>query len=343
MSLAQKTFQAVKSIVEKGMCIKNERQLIIYDRQSKLSSLLADAYKEHMPKADFIDFDTTEKSVIQEKLESLESGDTVILVQSTNFRLDNFRIRLNLFNRGIGCLEHAHLAYIYEHEYETYVDAVAFRGDYYKDLGLYLKEKLDLDSEVKIESYDGSLLTFGAMEDSKLNTGLFAEQKSRGGAAMCGEVFSEAQDFSTVNGEMSIFCYPGDDLRIIQCEPFKVQVKESFISSHDPKCPKDFRENILDRIEKDEKRGGVFMRELGFGLNPAITKEKTVADVNAFERMAGVHVSLGMKHQIYRNKFKKEVIQRYHIDIFVDTKRVFIDDELIFENGKYLFDSLKIR
>ena len=337
MSLQQKALEITRDILDKQMAVQSEPQVLVYDRQSKLAELLADAYMGNMPEAQHINFDETDPKEIQSTLLGLPEGATVILVQSKNFRLDNFRIRLNLFNQGVGCLEHTHLHYIYEDQYDTYLEALRFRGGYYKALGAWLKEKLDACEELKIISKDGSELAFGPMEDAKVNHGLFAEQKNRGGGAMTGEVFSEARDFSTVNGEMSIYCYPGEDLRINHCEPFKVKVNESYVTCDDEKCPDYFRTEILERIETNENMGGVFMREAGFGLNPAITKEKDLADVNAFERIAGFHVSLGMKHQVYRKKFGKDKVQRYHIDIFVDVDRMEIDGETIFENEAYVF------
>jgi len=47
---------------------------------------------------EIINFDEIENNILKDKLMRLESGSTVILVQSTNFRLDDFRLRLNLKN-----------------------------------------------------------------------------------------------------------------------------------------------------------------------------------------------------------------------------------------------------
>lgn len=337
MNLQIKALEITKDILTKQMAVKDEPQILVYDRQSPLAELLADAYIANMPNAKHLNFDEHDPKEIQTRLMALPKGATVILVQSKNFRLDDFRIRLNLFQQGVGCLEHTHLYYMYEHQFDTYLEALRYRGDYYKALAKWIKDKLDVCKEFRVVSKNGSILTFGPMEDTKVNHGIFCEQVNRGGGAMTGEVFSEAKDFSTVNGEMSIYCYPGEDLRIVKCEPFTLKIKNSFITCDDPKCPEDFKKNILERITENENMSGVFMREAGFGLNPAISKEKDLADVNAFERIAGFHVSLGMKHQIYRQKFDKDIIQRYHIDIFVDTDRMEIDGEVIFENEAYVF------
>jgi hypothetical protein len=89
---------------------------------------------------------------------------------------------------------------------------------------------------------------------------------------------------------------------------------------------------MIKKNEDDE----IYLRELGFWLNPGITWDKTLADVNAFERIAWFHMSLWKKHWIYRKKFHRKITQRYHIDIFSDTDKIYFDDKLIFENEKYI-------
>jgi len=174
---------------------------------------------------------------------------------------------------------------------------------------------------------------------SLLNHGIFAEQKNRGGAAICGEIFSEAKDLTTVNGKISICCYPTLDFAIRNCEPFTLTVKEGFVEC-DENTPKYFKEKIYDMIANGETDGGkVLMREAGFGLNPALSFDRPLStDVSAFERQAGFHISLGKKHAIYRKKFPKKEVQRYHIDIFCDLEKIKIDGEVVFENGGYVME-----
>gem|GEM_PF-6718427 len=31
----------------------------------------------------------------------------------------------------------------------------------------------------------------------------------------------------------------------------------------------------------------------------------------------------------------KDIVQRYHIDIFPDVEKIFVDDKLVFEKGKH--------
>ena len=334
MSLAQKIRVVTRDIIEKQMACGDEKKVLVYDRSSPLASMLADGYMANMPDAKHIDFDREDPQDIAKTLLSLPAGSTVILVQSLNFRLDAFRIRLQLFNNGVGCLEHARLKYFPEEQWETYINALEYRGEYYEKLGGKLVEKIEHAKKIEVISKNGSILSFGKMEKAKLNHSIFHKQKNRGGAAMCGEVFSEAQDFDSVNGELSICCYPAPDLTIVPCAPFTIHVEKSRVTCTDPNCPPDFHKHILEKIA-DAENGEVMMREAGFGLNPAISLQHPLADVNAFERMAGFHVSLGKKHNIYRNKMAKHIPQRYHIDIFTDLKAIRIDDEVVFEDGVY--------
>jgi aminopeptidase len=335
ISLADRLAQITKVVLEKQMQCKDEAQVLLFDRQCSLASLLADAYSVNMPSAEKINFDDEDPNELREKLLNLAPGSTVVLVQSSNFRLDDFRIRLQLFNAGIGCLEHAHLKYFGPEEYETYANALEFRGDHYESYGMVLSEKLEKAKEIKIISKNGSTLRFGAMEKCKINHGIFWKQKNRGGAAICGEVFTEAKDFSSVNGELMVAAYPGTDWKMIPCEAFKIKITNSILSCDDPKCPKPFRENVLDVIAASED-GEVMIREAGFGLNPAISHANPLSDVSAFERMAGFHISLGKKHPIYRKKLAKSVVQRYHMDVFADLDQILVDSELVYQKGAYV-------
>ena len=334
-TLLERLIQITKVVLEKQMQCKDEPQVLLFDRQCDFSSILADAYSANMPRAEKINFDDEKPDELREKLLSLPSGSTVVLVQSSNFRLDDFRIRLQLFNAGIGCLEHAHLKYFAPDEFETYANALEYRGDYYERFGGLLAGKLEQASELKIVSKNGSVLSFGPMEECKTNHGVFWKQKNRGGAAICGEVFTEAKDFSSVNGELMVAAYPGTDWKMVPCEAFKVKITESILTCDDPKCPPPFRKDVLDVIAASED-GEVMIREAGFGLNPAISHANPLSDVSAFERMAGFHISLGKKHPIYRKKLAKSVVQRYHMDIFADLDQTLIDDEVVFKGGSYI-------
>ena len=78
------------------------------------------------------------------------------------------------------------------------------------------------------------------------------------------------------------------------------------------------------------------VRELGFGLNPAISTTTPLSDINFYERKLGVHLSLGKKHGIYGKKLPKTEIQRFHIDVFVALAGVYIGSKRVFQDGKWI-------
>jgi leucyl aminopeptidase (aminopeptidase T) len=89
---------------------------------------------------------------------------------------------------------------------------------------------------------------------------------------------------------------------------------------------------VLETIKKDED---LLVRELGFGLNPAMGKDRMIPDINAFERQQGVHLSIGAKHAIYAKPGLSRKHGRYHVDIFVDVTDITIDGESVFTNGAF--------
>lgn len=108
---------------------------------------------------DIIDIDPQIES-IKDSLTSLPKNSIVILVQSTNFRLSTFRIRLELFHRGIHVVEHNHLAYIKESEFDTFINSLVYRTDEYVRLEQEFTHLTKDVKETKIISSNGSVLTF---------------------------------------------------------------------------------------------------------------------------------------------------------------------------------------
>ena len=92
---------------------------------------------------------------------------------------------------------------------------------------------------------------------------------------------------------------------------------------------------MLANIRRDDEV--VWLRELGLGLNRAFTAERTVLDIGSFERMCGVHVSLGSKHAMYNkpDQIRKKTA-KHHVDVFAITDRVLLDGEVIFRDGEWL-------
>lgn len=348
MVLQQKIHAIISDTLWKQMKCSDEKIVIIYDEDSPLAKILANGYKHVLKDRDknttqIVKFDETKKEYFKTLLHSLEEGSSVFLIQSTSFRLDDFRIRLQLFNAGVGCMEHSHLSYYTGDQEETFLNALTWKGDEYDRLGKTVRNLLETSDEIRIFSGESDMLTFGQMEEAKINDGRFYAQKNRGGSSICGEVFSEAKDLEAVNGKLTIHCYPNSDFMIQKCTPFSIRLEKGRIVHVDKNAPAEFLENIIDRVRAGETNedgeSEVMIREAGFGLNPFISMENPLSYVSIFERQAGFHVSVGKKHNIYRKKFHKKIVQRYHIDIFADMKKmVAVKDgreTVFFENGKY--------
>jgi len=90
--------------------------------------------------------------------------------------------------------------------------------------------------------------------------------------------------------------------------------------------------NVLDQIKADEE---VWVRELGFGMNRALTRTQRLMDIGSYERMCGIHLSLGQKHTIYAKPGMPKRSSKYHVDVFVAVEKVVIDDVVVYENGFY--------
>jgi len=60
-----------------------------------------------------------------------------------------------------------------------------------------------------------------------------------------------------------------------------------------------------------------------------------VDDIGTYERMCGIHLSLGAKHGVYAKPGFKRKDARYHIDVFVVTDAVYLDGERVYENGAW--------
>ncbi len=341
--MKEKLYGATADILLKNMQILDpdfiwKPVICVYDTHSELSKLLAEGYEntlKNIENAEMINFDSLPKDELKEKLMSLEEGATVILVQSTNFRLDDFRIRLNLNNQWVGCLEHNHLGYLPTEHTENYIDSIVYNSDYYEELSDKMHKVFSTWDKLEMKTVSGDILTVEwGFEEMKRNTWDYRNKK-RGGTFPIGENFTEAKDFSRVNGSFTVFAYPDERFQVqFSDEPFRVDVKNSLLTCNDPKCPQVFRA-LLDQIAESED-GEVHIRELGFGMNTGISKEKRLSNIWAYERVTGFHLSLWKKHNIYRKKFDKKITQRYHIDIFPDVDTISVDGKMIFQDGKYV-------
>jgi aminopeptidase len=312
------------------------RALVVFDTQSELAELLSAGYRHCLPGASFIDFDTVTPAFILARFAELRPDDLVVLVQSTSFRLDAYRIRIELFKHGIKVLEHPHLGRMRGEQAIRYVDSLAYDARYYRGVGHALKERIDGASRCEIKSEGASLLFSGGFESAKLNVGDYRGMPNVGGQFPIGEVFTESRDLQAVNGQARIFAFADVNFEVSKPEePITLVVEAGRVVGTERSTP-DFDE-VLARIVTDE--GAVWLRELGFGMNRAFTQERLVKDVGTYERMCGIHFSLGGKHNVYKKPGFSRREHRHHVDVFAATTAVTLDDELIFAEGRYTLAS----
>ncbi len=323
----------LSDILRDAICLKpTEHTLVIFDTAAPLARIITEGYRAALsPTAEFLDFDTITPDEILARTSAMHVGDLVVLVQSTNFRLNDFRLRIELFKQGLKTIEHLHLERLPEDQFERYVAALEYNAAYYHAVGHSLKTKLDAASEIIVECAGTKLTYKTMMEDTKLNIGDYRAMKNVGGSFPIGEVFTEARDLTAVNGDAMVFGFAGDDHRVKFLKPFRVIIQNGILSAG-PDAPPDFL-HILDLIRADEE---VLVREFGLGLNPAMGKHALVSDITAFERQKGMHLSLGAKHAIYAKPGLHRRKGRYHIDIFIDIEKIVLDGAPIFSNGDFV-------
>lgn len=328
--------QAVKNIQDiLREAIKHDesaKTIVVFDTQSPLSKIIYAAYQTVLPEATFMNFDEATPETIFSAINALHPNDLVILVQSTNFRLNEFRIRIELFKRDLKTIEHVHLARMSEDQFDRYIKALAYDKTYYRTVGPTLKQKIDQAKQVIVECAGTKLVYDTPMEETKLNVGDYTGMKNIGGTFPIGEVFSEAKDLTRVNGEVMIFAFADNDHMVKHYPPFKATIKDGILSATE--APTEFLET-LELIKATEP---VTVREFGLGLNRAINKQQILNDVTAFERMHGLHLSLGGKHTVYKKPGLMPKQSRYHVDIFVDVERIKIDNQIIFEQAQYVLN-----
>lgn len=307
--------------------------LVVWDGRSELASTLTEAYRRCLPQADFLDFDAVPPEEVLAGFERLEPGDLVVLVQSTRFQLDAFRIRLELFKRGLKVIEHPHLARMPGAEGLIYVDALAYDEEHYRGLGAALKQRIDACRRAVVASPGEELVYAAGLEPAKLNVGDYRSLPNVGGQFPIGEVFTESSELGAVNGRVRIGFFgdtsfqvnrPGRPITLVVAGGRVVEALDST----------DEFERVLADIRADE--GEVWLRELGFGLNRALTPERVVSDIGTFERMCGVHLSLGAKHATYNKPEIRKRGARHHVDVFAQTEGVLLDGERVFADGRWL-------
>ena len=325
--------QHVADIIAKAIEHKpHEGALVIYDTENGLTNILTEAYRAALPDATFIDFNTMKsKEETIAAINSMRAGDLVVLIQTSNFRLDDFRIRLHLFKQKYKVIEHNHLYRNSEAVWDVYINALSYDPDWYRGLGRRLQSKLATTDTLVITGMDATLTVAGGLESPKPNLGDYTGMENIGGTFPIGEVFTEGLDFTKMNGSFYVYAFAGSDFSVNMHEPFRVDVLHGVVVSWGDNAPKNFAD-IVAEIKTNERP---IIREIGFGLNRAITKERYVEDVTAFERILGMHLSMGEKHSVYKKEGITTHKARYHVDLFPVVDQTTADGTVIFADGKY--------
>ena len=307
--------------------------LIVHDTRTDLNRALTEAYRRVVPDARFVDFDTVSPDDVLAAFAGMAAGDLVVLIQSTSFRLEAFRIRIELFKRGLKVIEHVHLSRMPGEQGLHYIDALAYDPAYYRGVGHALKARIDAAQHGVVDSGDGERLVFGSpFESAKLNIGDYSGMNNVGGQFPLGEVFTEARDLEAVNGRVRIFVF-GDTACLVNkpATPVTLIVEKGRVVGAENATPE--FDNMLAIIRAHE--GEVWLRELGFGMNRAFSRDCMVDDIGTFERMCGIHLSLGAKHGVYAKPQFKRKEARYHVDVFAVTEAVYLDDERVYRDGAW--------
>ena len=308
------------------------KALVVFDTQSALARALTDGYRRSLPGAVYIDFATVTPEAVLAEFRAMAPSDLVVLIQSTSFRLEAFRIRVELFKLGLKVIEHVHLARMPGAQGEHYIEALAYDSAYYRGVGRALKTRIDAASRAVVHS-DGEQLVFDSpLEPAKLNVGDYSGMNNVGGQFPIGEVFTEARDLEAVNGRVKIHVF-GDTSFMVNRpdQPITLIVERGRVVGTLDATPE--FDKVLASITADE--GEVWLRELGFGMNRAFTRERRVDDIGTYERMCGIHLSLGAKHGVYPKPGFKRKDARYHVDVFAVTDAVYLDDERVYADGAW--------
>jgi len=307
--------------------------VVVYDRRCELNEILTAAYRAALPEASFIDFDAVAPEQVLAAFEQLAPHDLVVLVQTTSFRLNEYRIRMELFKRGLKVIEHMHLSRMPGEQGLVYIDALAYDPAYYRGVGHALKARIDRAQSGRVEGGGESLVFASPFEEAKLNIGDYSAMKNVGGLFPIGEVFTEARDLEAVNGRVQVFVFGDTTFHVNRPQhPITMIVERGRVTGAEHSTPEFDR--MLEIIRAHE--GEVWVRELGFGMNRAFSRERTVDDIGTYERMCGIHLSLGAKHGQYQKPQFKRKDARFHVDVFARTDAVYLDDELVYSDGAWM-------
>jgi hypothetical protein len=319
----------VHDILTQAIC-HTQAAIVVYDEQCGLTMALAHAYRRCLPEAVFISFDEMAPEAIRARLMELAAGDLVVLIQSTSFRLDAFRLRVELFKRALKVIEHPHLSRMPGDEGVLYIESLAYDPVYVRGVGHALKERFDR-ARVGVISSGGEQLIFSdGFESARLNIGDYSQMNNVGGQFPIGEVFTESKDLEALNGRVRLSSF-GDTAFLVNIpsKPITLVINRGCVV--DVIDSTDEFDVVLAQIRADE--GAVWVRELGLGLNRTFTQNRIVSDIGTYERMCGVHLSLGAKHGSYNKPQIRKAAAKYHVDVFAITELFTLDDDVIYRDG----------
>jgi leucyl aminopeptidase (aminopeptidase T) len=214
-----------------------------------------------------------------------------------------------------------------------YLDSLAYDPHYFRAVGNALKTRIDQAKNGMINSGGAELWFDAGFESAKLNVGDYREMNNVGGQFPIGEVFTESKDLEAVHGRVRISIFGDTAFLVNKPElPITLVIEKGRVVDVIDSTPE--FDLVLENIRADE--GEVWLRELGLGLNRAFTQDKTVSDIGTFERMCGIHFSLGAKHGSYTKPNIRRADAKYHVDVFAATETVTLDDEIIYRAGAWL-------
>ena len=311
------------------------KALVVYDTQTNLSRILTECYRSSLPEATFMNFDESSKEDMLLEINKYNPNDLIVLIQSGSFLLNDFRIRITLFDMGLKVIEHVHLIRLSKNSEATYINSLSYDPNWYRVIGPKLQNQLANCGTLKIFSSENGkeleLIISNGLELPKLNIGDYTGMKNKGGTFPIGEVFTEAKELNNMNGSIMIDTFATTKFEVLTVEPFRIDIKDGIIVSWGDNTHEEFIA-VMNKIQTHET---LLVREIGFGLNKAITIESPVEDITAFERKLGIHLSIGHKHSVYKKPNIQAHKAKFHVDIFPHITKVEIDDNVIFDRGEY--------
>lgn len=310
--------------------------LVVWDGQCALSLALAAAYRRCLPEAIFIDFDSVTPETIRTAFEQLAPSDLVVLIQTSSFRLDAFRLRVELFKRSLKVIEHPHLGRMPGEQALLYIDSLAYDPTYIRRVGQALKTHIDNAARGVINSGGEQLIFSAGFESAKMNIGDYREMKNIGGQFPIGEVFTESLDLEAVHGRVRIFVFGDTSFAVNKPEhPITLVINKGRVIEALNSTPE--FDKVLAQIRADE--GEIWVRELGFGLNRTFTRDILVNDIGTYERMCGIHLSLGAKHGSYTKPQIRRADAKYHVDVFAITESVTLGNTVVYHDEAWQFEA----